>query len=233
MREEFISKNPMKLAERPTPEKAAITALEHHRFADFLEAIEHSPYRVVYLVALFTGMRRSELLGLTWEHVSFEPGDTHAVIAIRQTLQRVTGQQLKVGAPKTKKANRDIVIEGLGFEALRALRPAQKAHALERGMHWSEKWYVFCLADGKGFDGHYVTRDFRACMDSIGITDLTFHGLRHTYASWLVEAKEDYKAIADSMGHETITTFLDMYTHPEQAAGKRVASTLAKFAEGS
>ena len=70
-------------------------------------------------------------------------------------------------------------------------------------------------------------------MDSIGLTTVTFHGLRHTYASWLVEAKEDYKAIAETMGHESIVTFLDMYTHPEQAAGPRVADTLAKFAEGS
>jgi integrase len=188
----------------------------------FQVATGDEPWRTLYLLAVHTGLRRGELLGL-------HRGDLDAhtrCLYVRRGLNRIReGDRYVVRETplKTKYSRR--MIEDLSptlIEALLAL-PASDDPA---------RPYVFLSRTGGPIDPDNVDRAFKRHLDLAGLPEIRFHDLRHTHASLLIAAGVHPKAIQARLGHASITTTLDTYGHLMPSSFQGVGSRLEGILQG-
>jgi integrase len=217
-------------AERPRPTPRAQRVLGQSEIAELLRACLPR-YRPLLATALYTGMRLSELLALTWAEVDFEAG----VVRVRAQLSRAhLGAPARRVAPKTRAAVRDIPLA----PQLATVLAGERAHARFRG----DDAYVFATRVGTPLGQRNVARTAlahavtRAGLDHRGQPQLRFHDLRHTFASHLiVDLRLDVCQVSRILGHARTAITLDVYTHlfdrARHAADVRTAMADSRFAQ--
>jgi len=167
--------------------------------------IEHAPerHRALIVTAIFTGMRISELRGLTWDHIDF----ARRVIRVRQRANRGN----EIGSPKTKSGIRDIPMTPMVVEALSRWRPHCPAGALG-----------LVFPNGKGNAetyGNIMRRIFYPLQEKAGVVGKDgkakygFHALRHACASLMIEQGWPVKKIQTVLGHSSVVMTMDVYGH--------------------
>jgi integrase len=175
----------------------------------FLEAIADDPLEALYMLALTTGMRQGELLGLKWRDIDLDAGWLH----IHATVRKLRGNFI-FAAPKTKRSRRGVALTALAIEALRHHRNRQTQKRAVVGAAWQENDLVFPDATGRPMDGKYMLKHcFRPLLRRAGLPPIRFHDLRHTAATLLLGQGIHPKVVAEMLGHTTITITLDTYSH--------------------
>ena len=179
----------------------------------------------IYIFALFTGMRRGEVLALTWEDVDFK----HKVITINKNLSRiktyvVDGNKTKlvVGDPKTTTSNRVIPI----VECLIPLLKKQKEKTYS-----DESDLVFPSDTGGYIDPGNYNRKFYKIIKKTGLPKTNPHALRHCFASNALESGVDIKTTSEILGHSSIDITADLYTHASMSHKKNEIKKLNIFFE--
>jgi integrase len=162
----------------------------------------------LYAVALSTGARQGELLGLHWSDVDLE----ESIIHIRSALQRVGGR-LTLVEPKTVRSRRSVPLPRLAVEALRTHRVRQMEERLRTGLAWHEDGFVFTTAMGTPLEATNVTREFQRALTRAGLPRQRFHDLRHACASFLLVQGVHPRVVMETLGHSQIATTLDIYSH--------------------
>lgn len=184
--------------------------------------VAEEPYRGLYLLAVHTGMRRGELLGLRWRDIDLEVGK----IQVRRSLARVrTGDRYVVGEAPLKTRYSRRVIDDLAPAAIAALRELPRGDDPERD-------YVFLSRAGGPIDPDTLDRAFKRHLDLASLPEIRFHDLRHTHASLLIAAGVHPKAIQARLGHASITTTLNTYGHLMPSAFQGVGSRLEALLQG-
>ena len=180
-------------------EEVRLFLAQAHRPRDARRFSADSAFRfyVLYRLALDSGMRQGELLGLRWMDVDLQ----RQRIMVRQTKARVGGFQ----APKTTKSRR--LIEGLRPETVEALRE------LRERTGGSGESLVFTTLDGQPLDARNVIRDFHWVLSKAGLKRRGFHALRHTMASLALLHNVHPKKVADRLGHADVALTLNTYSH--------------------
>ncbi|HXH09528.1 MAG TPA: site-specific integrase [Alphaproteobacteria bacterium] len=203
----------------------------------FLAAAQDDRLYAAWLVAIGTGMRRGELLGLRWQDLDLEAG----VLQVRQELIRVathdaTGSDRKtrliVQAPKTEQSRRTIPIPADIVEALKHHKARQAEERLLMGAAYEDHGLVFCQANGQPIDPRNFTRHFERMVKLAGVPRIRFHDLRHTFATVLLELGEAPKTVQTLLGHTKISTTLDIYSHVSLDLEKRAAARLGAVLRG-
>lgn len=198
---ELISKNVangVKLPHKVECEEIRVFTQEEQK--KYIEACSSHPYRLAFLLALATGLRLGELCALTWKDIDLKNG----TIKITKNLQRVkidANEKSKLEIqqkPKTKSGIREIPI-------LQEIIPLLEESKKDKG-------YIIS-GDGKMFEPRRLTRYFDGIMKSLELEDITFHCLRHTFATRALEAGMNIKVLSDILGHKNISTTLDLYGH--------------------
>lgn len=166
---------------------------------------------MIFLVAISTGMRQGELLGLTWRHVDL----TNAVIHVRQALQRKRKKEdpAKLKEPKTRAGRRPIDIPKSVVEALLRHRGTQDAERDLAGALYQDRDLVFASPLGVALNGSSVNKQFQRILEREGMQKLRFHDLRHTHATLLLMAGVNIKVVSERLGHKDVTTTLKIYSH--------------------
>lgn len=207
----YIRVNPSTVCNLPRVEKADIHPLNSSELNLFLTALKGNRLEALYKVAVFTGMRLGELLGLTWDRVDLTQG---VIMIDRQLLRpRAKGDGFVFGPLKNDKPR---VIHPAPFvmETLRAHRIAQLEEKLCAGSLWDDgPGYVF--SDELGGHASYwtlITR-LKSILSSLGIEPRRFHDLRHTYAVAALRSGDDVKTVQVNLGHHTAAFTLDIYGH--------------------
>lgn len=167
-----------------------------------------APYVNLINIALRTGMRREELLGLRWEDINFK----ERTIFIRQALIHTKEEGYEFKSTKNQK-RRIIEITSEVLEALRAEARRQAPFRLRLKDKFQNKKLVFCREDGQPRHPDSVTSWFPSFCISIGVTRLGFHYLRHTHASHLLATKEDISYVSKRLGHSSIQVTYNTYFH--------------------
>jgi len=183
------------------------------------------PYRTLFLTAVLTGMRRSELLALQWGDIDWQ----NHVLHVRRGLFWHTEAELsgangcqgplwRFVTPKSKRSVRRIVLSPKLQEALELYRLTCPV---------SPQDLVFCTPGGGPMDpDNMVKREFLPALSRAGLRRVRFHDLRHTYTALLIAQGAHAKFIQSQLGHASITTTLDRYGHllPEaqQGTGERL-----------
>lgn len=222
---QLIARNPADSVVPPRFRSKEMYVLNKEQALAFLEAIkDHRDYNLI-LTAVYTGLRRGELLGLRWADIDLKKN----TLNVRQQLQYISGQGIMFKSPKTEKSRRQIPLMPIVAITLRKLKKEQAQEKLIHGISYEDNDLVFCLENGHPLDPNVLGRRFRKLVDKHGHPELRFHDLRHTCATLLLAAGVDAKKVQDIMGHESISTTLDIYGHVLPTMQKEAIQQLNEY----
>lgn len=210
---ELISKNP--IARVPSPSERSDNAdLQTWTFEEinrFLKtAITDRPfYHNVAATAIFTGMRKGEIMGLRKQDVDFE----NKVIKIEQTLHETNDHGLYFGDPKTESSKRSIAFDENVERVLKNQIRRNAELKLALGAAYNDHDLIFCREDGDPYRPSSFNRPFNRLTKKAGVPQIRFHDLRHTHATLLLELGTNTKLIAERLGHSDVKTTLNTYSH--------------------
>lgn len=208
MRMELVPRNVATLVKPPKVAKQEMTMLTPAQATALLEAATEDRMEAVYAVAVTTGMRQGEVLGLLWDDVDLDA----ARVTVRYQLQRVGGALVR--APlKTGGSRRTLALPGVTVAAFKRQRARQKEARLIAGSRWQETGYVFTSSIGTPLDARNVVRHFHAALDRAGLPRMRFHSLRHSAASFLIAMGASLEDVKQSLGHSQISVTSDFYSH--------------------
>ena len=193
----------------PKVAKKEVEVWDAETRAKAMTVLRESQYGDFYKLGLMTGMRRGELAGLKWVSVNLSNHQLQVV----NTLQRITGQGLMNGQPKTERSRRSIALSEDTVGLLHEIRGKQMTQQLEVSDTWTDSGYVFTSADGMPLDPNLATRAFKKVVAKAGLPKLTIHGLRHTHATILLEQGVNPKVVSERLGHASVATTMDIYSH--------------------
>lgn len=175
----YIRVNPLEAVILPRVEKTKIATLQDDKMQLFLEAIKGDPYEIVLFVTAFTGLRQGEVLGLTWDCVDFKNG----TLLINKQHNRVKGEkEFRFSSLKNDKIRTLTVAQDV-MDALKKQKQIQSEWAKALGPGWNNADnLVFTNEFGRYMNNKTLYMNFKRVMKKIGMEDLRFHSLRHTYA---------------------------------------------------
>lgn len=183
----------------------------------FHEAKEEPIYPIIALT-MCTGLRKGEVMALKWENINFEDKELYVV----GNLCRVTNDTSiesrhtytsQILTPKTEESKRAVPLTDIAIEALKIQQRNQKRQQEEFEEIYVDKGFVFTENDGSTLKQRGFMDKYHEFLEKYGISNIRFHDLRHTFASLLLEAGESPKIIQELLGHTSITTTMDIYTH--------------------
>jgi integrase len=174
----------------------------------FLAVADQSGRGPIWIVALATGMRRGELLGLRWHDVDFERG----ILSVRQTVGALRGKP-DVKPPKTRSSIRDVPVPVDVMAALREHRRRQNEQRLALGPVWEDNDLVFAAANGRPIYPDNLKRDFERLVHLAGVPRIRIHDQRHTHVTLAIAAGADIGAVSQRIGHSRTSITMDVYHH--------------------
>lgn len=192
----------------PKLQQREMSVLTAEQASAFLEAAAADRLHALYVVALTTGMRQGEILGLRWRDVGLDTGS----IYIKRTLNRVRGEWL-YAEPKTARSRRHVTLPAVAVIALRQHREQQQGEKEMLGGNYQDLGLVFCKASGEPLDGSWVTHHTQHLLRKAGLPKVRFHDLRHTHATMMLQQGVHPKIVSDRLGHSSIKLTLDTYSH--------------------
>ena len=182
------------------------------------EAKEEELYPII-VVTVYTGMRKGEVMALKWENVDFE----ERKIYIKNSLCRVEDEQpdekgrrhsrYEILEPKTQKSIRTIPMLDEVYDALMLQKSRQLKEKEQYKDIYMDCGFVFADQMGNYLPQRTFMEKYHSFLQKYHITDIRFHDLRHTFATLLIEADVSMKVVQELLGHSTITTSMDIYTH--------------------
>lgn len=181
---------------------------------------EHFTFRNLGVyICLSAGMRIGEVCALTWEDIDTENG----IISVKRTIQRIytvedghRKTELILDTPKTTNSIRDIPISK---DLLRMLKPFKKIV--------NNSFFVL-TNDAKPTEPRTYRSYYKNMMKELGMPELKFHGLRHSFATRCIESNCDYKTVSVLLGHSNISTTLNLYVHPNLEQKKKAIEQMFK-----
>jgi integrase len=183
-----------------------------------------------YVLALHTGMRRGELLGLKWEDIDLGSVGKPATLRVRRTLTRTgNGKGLALGEPKTKKSRRTVRLTPRAVDALKRHRARQAEEKLKAGALYEDLGLVFATEGGTPINPSNIRqRSFAPLLKKAGLPGITFHDLRHTCASLLFQRNIHPKFVQELLGHASVAITLDTYSHMLPGMGGEAADAMGE-----
>lgn len=221
-----IRVNPTDAAVTPRVEKKQVETLDAEDIGKFLAAIRGTKYEYPLFVAVFTGLRQGELLGLTWDCVDFENG----LLLINKQHNRVKGDtEFRFASLKNDKA-RVLTAADEVMEVLKLQKERQTTWAATLGDGWSNPDHlVFTTEFGRYINNKILYQNFKRIMRKLGKPDLRFHDLRHTYAVNSLRAGDDIKTVQENLGHATASFTLATYAHATPGMKRESAKRMTEF----
>jgi integrase len=223
--QQLLVRNPADILSKRLPkvERKEMVTLTPEQSAQLLEGIKHTRTYWPVLVALATGMRRGEVLATRWKNVDLDRGTLRVVQSLEQTKKG-----LRFKDTKTSKV-RAIVLPAYAIEELRRLKRQQAEELLALGVRQTGETLVCCRADGEPLQPRSLTQQFTKLRK--GVKDLPrvrFHDTRHTHATQLLADGVHPKVAQERLGHSTITTTMDLYSHVTDTMQADAATRLDK-----
>ena len=225
----MLARNPAELVELPRQVRKEMRALSPTEASEFLKAARADRWGVLFALALTTGMRPEEYLGLQWKDVDLKQG---IVIVRRALVWRSVGGGWYFGEPKTTRSRRSIPLPASTLRALIAHRRQQAAERLKAGAAYQQHDLVFATPEGGPLAPRNLKRrHYRLILERAKLPqDLRLYDLRHTCATLLLAAGEHPKVVSERLGHASITLTLDVYSHVlptmQEAATQKLESLL-------
>ena len=229
--DEQIKRNPCDRAKVPTyddPPKE-MRPLKDTEIQVFLDVIKGHKLEGLFYTALFTGLRESELIGLTWDCIDFAHGTIHIYRQLKRKRQK--GGPYVFTSLKNKQT-RTILPPRNVMAILRNVRTRQAEWQLKAGLCWKNPdGLVFTDELGNHIPTHTLWKAFKAVVTQIGLPEVRFHDLRHSYATLALQTGIDVKTVSSNLGHATTAFTMDRYGHVSEAMMRDSAEKMQRFIE--
>jgi len=213
--------NPADRVEPPRVRQKEIQPIDEMRAAWLIEVSQGTRLYIPILLALYTGMRRGEILALRWQDVSLETG----YVSVCRALEYTKANGLVFKEPKSRRGRRKLSLSPTVVQALVAHRAKQEEYRRQLGNSYQDNGLVVCVEDGSVWKPPAFDSSYRQLLKRRKLTGPTFHALRHSHASHLLRSGVDAKVISERLGHSKVSFTLDQYVHllpgmQEEAASK-------------
>jgi integrase len=208
----LIPRNVTEAVKPPREQKKEIRPLDEDQVKRLLKAVDGDKLEALYVLAITTGMRSGELLGLRWEDVDLEAG----TLQIRRTV--FNGH---IEAPKTQKGKRSVKLTQTSITALRK--------------HPRVSRWIFCTKEGTPMSVHNLhRRSWKPLLKKTALPlDTRFHDLRHTAATLLLTKGVHPKIVQEPLGHSSISITLVTYSHVLPNMQEKAVRAMEDIFEGS
>lgn len=217
----LIKKNAASLVAPPKTSERKMNVWTVDEVQQFLKASKNRKFYIAYVLAVYTGMRRGEILGLKWEDLDLDQGIIHVQRTLYKSNKKIIFQE-----PKTRGSKRSIVISPYVIDELKKHRARQNEMRLKLGPGYQDHGLVVCNWNGNPVDPVDLARDFNMAIKIAGVSRIRFHDLRHTHATILLQIGEHPKVVSERLGHSSVTITLDTYSHVLPNMQKKLADKL-------
>jgi integrase len=221
VRDGLIARNPAAVVAWPGVKRREAKHLDAGAVAAVLRAAEGSRFHAPLMLIAATGLRRGECLSLRWEHLDLDA----AVLKVANTIGRFGGR-LVISEPKTTRSRREIPLYPAIVTMLRKHRTAQKEERLRAGNQWRDTGLVFTTALGRPVEPNNLYKATLKAAQRAGVEGVAVHTLRHSAAVAWLESGVHIKAVADLLGHSSISVTGDVYGHTSDTAARAAIDTL-------
>ena len=223
MRDGLLQRNLAALAKPPRTPRSEVKALSPVEANKLLATARSDRLRAVWVIALSLGLRRSELLGLSWSGIDLE----RRTLRVARGVQRVDGH-LVLDELKSATSHRTLPLPHVVVEALEEHQTRQASERLVAGRAWQDYGLVFCTEIGTPLDPRNLNRSFRSLLIRAGVgvepmqtadgrptwaTRVRLHDLRHSCASFLLSQGASPRVVMEVLGHSGIAVTMNTYAH--------------------
>ena len=222
----YLRTNPSDACVLPKIAKAELHPLDEAAAPRFIHEISGHQYEYLYKIALFTGLREGEVLGLSWDDLDLSTG----VLFVKRQLRRDQrkGGGFYFSSPKNGKP-RQLTLAPSVVKLFRLQKLRQNALRKTAGELWLDRNLVFTNAVGDYLSYRTIYDCFKRIVKRIGCPDTRFHDLRHSYAIAAIKGGDDIKTVQENLGHATAAFTLDVYGHVTAQMRQESANRMEQF----
>ncbi len=217
----LVSRNVTDQVDPPRVKRDEIRPLNPQEVQALLASAKGTRSEALVTMAIATGARQGELLGLRWSDLDWDAG---VVIVQRQLSRDGSFAEVKSGAGR-----RVIDLPASTMAVLRDHRSRQNEERLLAGPEWEALELVFCTYTGRPLNWRNVVRGFKHLLTVAGLRDIRFHDLRHTSATLLLKQGVHMKVVQERLGHASIDITMDTYSHLLEGMGREAAEKLNRM----
>ena len=226
---QYLKSNPSLACQLPRIEKKEMHPLSNDTLPLFLAEIKGKQYEELFFVDVFTGLRESEIIGLTWDCVDFKKGIIHVDKQLKRERKHGGSNWYTFDTLKNGKT-RVVTPAPVVFEVLKKVRSKQAENRLKYGSaYYNEHDLVFTNEIGGHLSPVTVLGCFKRRVAAIGKPETRFHDLRHTYATLSIQNHDDIKTVSENLGHATVAFTLDVYGHVTDQMRKDSADRMQAY----
>lgn len=221
----MLQHNPAQNVTLPHAERKEKECYSLEEAQAFLVSLESAPvkYRAFFVLAIYGGFRRGEILGLEWPDLDFD----NCVVSIRRTSQYLKERGVFTDTTKTVQSQRSLKLPVEVFDVLKQLRAEQSLARLQLGDQWHDSQRLFVNAFGDPMHPNTPYSWLKNFCKETGQRFLGVHQFRHLNASLLINSGADVRTVSASLGHSQVTTTLNIYAHTFAEAQARAAESIA------
>ena len=224
----YIAYNPASNIKPPKRPRKRRMVWRPDQIQAFLMSVQRDRFAALFLLELTTGIRRGQICGLKWSAVDLDAGE----ITVHDSRVVVAGHARDKAGGKTENADQTISIDRATVAALRRWRERQDGEREFFGADYHPGDYVFTFEDGRPPHPDTIRQRFDRLAAAAGLSRITFHDLRHSYATGALKAGVSPKILSERIGHADVGFFLQTYAHVITNDDREAAEQAASFLIG-
>ncbi|MFA6941434.1 MAG: tyrosine-type recombinase/integrase [Clostridiaceae bacterium] len=186
---------------------------------------EFLKYKVAVILTLCSGLRVGELMGLTWKEIDFEK----QTLRVTQSNQYVPEIGFLTKTPKNDSSTRKLMLPEPVLDLLKVYKKQQNERRLKCGDKWIDTDFIFIKWNGEAMFPYTISTWFPKFLKDNNLRKITFHDLRHTSATVLINAGVNIREVSGRLGHKKTSTTLNIYSHVLKSADKDASDKMGQI----